>query len=261
MQEQVKVIGEGQEPENENKTVDAKLLEEAMQKVEEVLKGSFDLETPIMNRGEELTEIAFDFTQVTSDQLTNALDRHMSANIAVITPEQQQAVFALAVRGYKGLDEKDMERLAPEDMMVGVFAGEQYLNYLENNAFISRMISWKEGEGVNQYLKRGDMLLEKPITLNGTEYKTITYDFSRMIGSKFVEVMSATSNTKGGFSYRKAWRLYLEALKTANKWDDAAVKEAAGQMTVADIFSGQRVAIGFFLMSYLGAHKRMKRKP
>lgn len=256
MQEQEKTMVQG----TGNQAEANRLIEEAKRKIEEMLKGSFDLTVPIMSRGEEVTEIEYDFTKITTDQLTNALDKHMSENVAVLTPEQQYAVFALAASGYKGLDEKDLERLVPEDAAVGIFAGEQYLNYLENNALISRLISWKEGEDPNRYFYRGDMLLEKPITVNGTEYNTIPYDFSRMAGSKFVEVMSATSKTKGGFSYRKAFRLYLEAVKAANKWDDDAIKEAAGQMTAADVFSGQRVAIGFFLITYLGAQKRMRRK-
>jgi hypothetical protein len=234
-----------------------KQIQEAMAHVEKIKHGVIELETPIMSQGEEVKELEFDFSKVTPAELTDTMDRHVGVNIAQISPEQQLAVFALSVRGYKGLDEKDLERLCPEDVMACVMAGGQYMEHLEATATIGRLIAWKEGENPTDYNKKGSMRLQNGITVKGADYQALPYDFTRMQGSKYVEVLSATSKTKAGFSYRQALKLYLEAVKTANKWDDATAAEALKQFTVEDVFSGLRVAIAFFLTAYLGARKRM----
>ncbi len=235
-------------------------VEEALKRVEEVKHGVLTLSEPMKSQGKDLCEIAYDFTKITAGDMTEAMDRNLGPNIGSMNPKQQMAVFALSCRGYEGLDEKDLERLSAEDAMAGVMIGGQYLEHLESVALVSRMIAWKEGENPDSYYRKGTMRLEKEIEIDGEAHTRIPYDFGRMTGTKYVEVLSATSGTKAGFSYRQALKLYLEAVRTANKWDDQIMKGLAGKLTPEDIFSGQRVAIGFFLTAFLGARNRMSRK-
>jgi hypothetical protein len=47
-------------------------------------------------------------------------------------------------------------------------------------------------------------------------------------------------------------------VKTANGWTDIMARDVEKQLTLEDIFMGQRVAIGFFITTYLGARRHTK---
>jgi hypothetical protein len=229
---------------------------------DEILKGTLELISPILSRGKELSEIDYDFSAITIEELTSTLDRHMGGNPAAILPEQQFAVFALACRGYEGLDEKDLlERMQAEDGFAASIAGGKFLDYLAKRGNIRLLKSLAKSEDAKELYRHGCMELEKPVTgPEGREIQSLAYDFSRLTGNKYVEILGSLADTQTGFCYRKARKLYLEAVKTANGWNDAVIRDIEKKLTLEDIFSGQRVAIGFFITTCLGARRHTKPK-
>ena len=226
----------------------------------EILKGTLELVSPIVSRGKELNELDFDFSTITAEDLTSALDQHIGDNPAAILPEQQFAVFALACRGFEGLDEKDIfERLQAEDGFAATMAGGKFLDYLVSRGNMRLMNALSQGEDAREIYRHGSIALEKPATgPEGLRIDRLAYDFSRLTGSKYVEILGAHSGTQAGFGYRKARKLYLEAVKTYCGWTDTVLRDVEKQLSLEDIFSGQRVAIGFFITTYLGARRHMK---
>lgn len=230
------------------------------EQISEILKGTLELISPILSCGKELNEIDFDFSNITIEELTSALDRHMGGNPASILPEQQFAVFALACRGFEGLDEKDiLDRLQAEDGFAATVAGGKFLDYLIGRGNIRLLNALAQGEDAKELYRRGSIELEKPVTgPEGQQIHGLSYDFSRITGNKYVEILGSHSDTQVGFGYKKARKLYLEAVKTANGWTGIMAGDVEKQLTREDVFSGQRVAIGFFITTYLGARRHTK---
>lgn len=86
-------------------------------------KGRLRLEKPIISRDEEITELPYDFTELTGMEYTDAMDRDPNAQqIYRITYKQALALFAIAAaKQSDGLDMQDIvERIGMTDALEGV---------------------------------------------------------------------------------------------------------------------------------------------
>jgi hypothetical protein len=138
-------------------------------------------------------------------------------------------------------------------------AGGKYLDYLAGRGNIRLLNSLKQGEDPIEIYRHGVIELEKPVTgPEGLQIQRLSYDFTKLTGNRYVEILGLHSGTQTGFGYRKARKLYMEAVKTANGWTDIMARDVEKQLTLEDIFMGQRVAIGFFITTYLGARRHTK---
>lgn len=86
-------------------------------------KGRLTLETPIQSGEETVTELIYDFTELTGLEYADAMDSDNSAQrIYQITSRQALALFAkAAAKQTDGLDMRDiMERIGATDALEGV---------------------------------------------------------------------------------------------------------------------------------------------
>ena len=106
-----------------------KSLEEIRAKSKESLeamregKGRLQLEKPIVKGDKEITELAYDFTDMTGVEYTIAMDSDMNARETFkITYRQSLALFAAAAAKHtKGLDSLDIiENIGMSDAVEGV---------------------------------------------------------------------------------------------------------------------------------------------
>lgn len=106
-----------------------KSLEEIRAKSKESLeamregKGCLQLEKPIVKGDKEITELAYDFTDMTGVEYTIAMDSDMNARETFkITYRQSLALFAAAAAKHtKGLDSRDIiENIGMSDAVEGV---------------------------------------------------------------------------------------------------------------------------------------------
>ena len=227
-----------------------------------VMGGIFELAHPMMSRGQEVLELAYDFEHVAAKDVLKALDKHMGVNAFEYTEEQKVAVFALACRGLMengGLDETDiMEQIQGEDTVTAAFAGQRYLAYV--NARMNRII--KEAEKGSSLLE-GTMKLEKPImrkTDDNSEVdpvKELGYNFRRMKGMKYVECLAASNRTKAAISYHAGLKLFAEAVRS----NQPIKNEELEQLPAEDAIVAALIGMGFFLQSRSGVSDRIRRRP
>lgn len=106
----------------------AELIRETQKKQREALeaagegKGRLRLEKPIRAGDEELTELIYDFMELTGSEYTDALDSDPRANqMNRITYRQALAMFAkAAAKQTKGVDARDIiERIGVTDAAIG----------------------------------------------------------------------------------------------------------------------------------------------
>lgn len=106
-----------------------KSLEEIRTKSKESLeamregKGRLQLEKPIVKGDKEITELAYDFTDMTGIEYTIAMDSDMNARETFkITYRQSLALFAAAAAKHtEGLDSRDIiENIGMSDAVEGV---------------------------------------------------------------------------------------------------------------------------------------------
>lgn len=86
-------------------------------------KGRLELEKPILARDEEITELPYDFTEITGLEYTEAMDKDPNASqIYRITYKQALVLFAIAAaKQSDNLDYQDIvERIGMTDALEGV---------------------------------------------------------------------------------------------------------------------------------------------
>lgn len=86
-------------------------------------KGRLELETPIKAGGEEITELAYDFTELTGMEYVDAMDSDMnSQNIYKITYRQALSLFAKAAEKHtEHVDKRDIiEQIGMTDAVEAV---------------------------------------------------------------------------------------------------------------------------------------------
>lgn len=86
-------------------------------------KGRLALETPILSGDEEITELIYDFTELTGMEYADAMDSDPNAQqIYKITDRQALALFArAAAKQTDKVDSRDiMERIGMTDAVVGI---------------------------------------------------------------------------------------------------------------------------------------------
>ena len=225
-----------------------------------VMGGIFELAHPMLSRGQEVQELAYDFEQVTAKDMLKALDKHMGVNAFEYTEEQKVAVLALACRGLTengGLDETDiLEQIQGEDTVTAAFAGQRYLAYV--NARMNRIV--KEAE-IGSSLLEGTMILDKPIIRKTDDdaepVKALSYNFRRMKGMKYVECLAASNRTKAAISYGAGIRLFAEAVRS----NQPIKNEELEKLPAKDAIVAALIGMGFFLQSRSGVSDRIRRRP
>mgnify|MGYP000379441638 CR=1 FL=1 len=124
-EEKAKTADENIDDKEKQKAAREKLLADLRKRSEEANKaikegrGSFDLETPILSRGENINKVAYDFTKLTGMEVVAALDSDPGIQPGF---KQAFAIFAQAVaKETEGVDAKDvMERMGATDTLEGV---------------------------------------------------------------------------------------------------------------------------------------------
>lgn len=128
-EEKAKTADENIDDKEKQKAAREKLLADLRKRSEEANKaikegrGSFDLETPILSRGENINKVAYDFTKLTGMEVVAALDSDPGIQPGFkISNKQAFAIFAQAVaKETEGVDAKDvMERMGATDTLEGV---------------------------------------------------------------------------------------------------------------------------------------------
>lgn len=117
--EDAKKIGEAVRAELEERR---KKRKEAMEVMSQG-KGSLRLEKPILAGDEEITELAYDFNEITGFEYTDAMDSDPNASqIYRITYRQALTLFAAAAaKQTERIDRRDiMERIGVTDALEGV---------------------------------------------------------------------------------------------------------------------------------------------
>ena len=119
-QEQAQGGSDAQPSAEEIKSIIANELAETRKRIEEAQevmksgKGRLKLETPINAGGEEITELVYDFTELTGLEYTDAMDSDMNAeNPFRVTRRQALALFAKAAA-------KQMQRIDMQDILAGL---------------------------------------------------------------------------------------------------------------------------------------------
>lgn len=252
--------------ETELGAMDEKAREEMQKAVEEareqIMTGTLELETPLKSRGQEVTELAFDFEAMHSPDVIKIMDRNMGDNAVRFSEAQKLAIFALSCRGLpenKGLDEVDiLEQIKGEDATVGAFAGGRFLALAY--AAMNRTVREKEK---GTALVEGTLILEKPIERKDKDgqamepIKELAYNFRRLTGSKYVECLGATGKTPAGITFKAGVALFAEAVRT----NQPVTREEMEQLSVMDTIAAGLVGMGFFLGSRNKALGRMKKRP
>ena len=242
-----------------------KVKDEIMQTVEElqdlIMSGIVELVEPMKSRGQEVKELAYDFSQLKAGSVLQMLDKYMGESAVTFNEAQKLAVFALACRGCEenmGLDEYDiMDRIGGEDAAACALHGGQFLAM--KYAAMQRTVKEKEKGSI---LLEGTLTLEKPIERRDKEenitetISELRYNFRRIVGSKYVEVVGATARTPAGITCKAGIGLFVEAVRTCQPLSAAE----AQQFTVQDAITAALVGMGFFLRSRSQVAKRTKKR-
>lgn len=103
-----------------------------------VMRGKVRLRFPIKARDQDVSEIRYDFAKVTSKQMLDALKGEPCRDIGEISDAQAFKLFTKATIGLnENIDEYDLMRLMPPDMMSGRRLGRNFFVGAESIALKS----------------------------------------------------------------------------------------------------------------------------